>query len=82
MSEFRCEHGFYGDGCEQCQNFETLSSHAVLGEVATVKETSVGPNLYIGKLKVRSWFGTSYNNEAHLLCEQINTELKVRSNLA
>jgi hypothetical protein len=32
MDEFRCEHGFYGDGCEKCQELSPLSSHAVLGD--------------------------------------------------
>jgi len=30
MNEFRCKHGFYGDGCLKCQGIEPLSDNAVL----------------------------------------------------
>ena len=41
MNEFRCEHGFYGDGCLKCQGIEPLSDDAVLSEVPILTDENI-----------------------------------------
>jgi hypothetical protein len=46
---------------------------------ATMKHTPAGPELYIGKLLVRSWLGCKYDDEAKLLAAMINREIADRA---